>query len=80
MLATWRAHKWSSTITISGSNGGTVQVDVFAASGDTHLRSLSRVGDGDVTVTLPFDTEDVYVVAYEDATHLGRSANFTPGD
>lgn len=80
MLATWHGHTWSSTITISGSAGGTVNVDVFAASDDTHLRSYSRVGNGDVTVTLPFDTEDVYVVAYEDATHLGRSANFTPGD
>jgi hypothetical protein len=80
MLATWYAHTWSSTIIISGSAGGTVQVDVYSAVDDTHLRSLSRVGDGSVTVTLPFDTEDVYVVCYEDDTHLGRSANFTPGD
>jgi hypothetical protein len=38
------------------------------------MQSSSRVGNGAYSFTCYDDTENVYVMAYEDGTHLGRSA------
>jgi hypothetical protein len=59
---------------VSDSDGGTVNLTLHRASDGEQLASTSRSGDGAYSMTWYDDTEDVYVSAYEDATHVGRSA------
>jgi hypothetical protein len=62
---------------VSGSAGGTVNIDVFRVENDEKILSTSRVGDGAYSLTWYDDTADLYTVAYEDATHTGRSDDST---
>lgn len=59
---------------IGGSNGGTVTINLHRAFDDMKLFSTSRVGDGNFSIPW-YDNvfSDVYVVAYEDSSHRGRS-------
>jgi hypothetical protein len=59
---------------ITGSNGGTVTIDLHRASDGELLATTSRVGNGAFSLDWYDNTEDVFVSAYEDDTHLGRSA------
>lgn len=70
--------------TITNSNGGTVNLylhkgdNVSGASNKGELmQSTSRSGNGTYSFTVYDNVEDVFVSAYEDSTHLGRSANGT---
>jgi hypothetical protein len=63
---------------ISGSGGGTVNIDVFNSLDDTLIASTSRSGDGAYSVTVYDDTNAHYAVAREDSTHMGRSDDGTP--
>lgn len=66
--------------TISNSNGGTVNLYLHksdalsVANAGERMQSSSRSGNGAYSFTCYDDTENVYVMAYEDGTHLGRSA------
>lgn len=62
---------------IVGSGGGTVDIDVFRVADDERVGSTSRVGDGAYTFTWYDDTADMYAVAREDSTHMGRSDDGT---
>jgi len=72
--ATYHTMTWAVAGTISGSGGGTVNLDVYRASDNLWLATSSRSGDGAYSITVHNNTENVYVVAYEDATHTGVSA------
>ena len=74
LWATYHTMIWDVAGTISGSGGGTVNLDVFRDSDNLWLASSSRSGNGAYSITIHNDTENVYVVAYEDATHTGVSA------
>jgi hypothetical protein len=57
---------------VSGSGGGTVNLYLQNSDG-VRLLSTSRVGNGTFSFTWYDNTANVYVDAYEDTTHLGRS-------
>lgn len=62
---------------VTGSGGGTVELSLHRADSGERVLTTSRVGNGAFSFTWYDDTEAVYVDAYEDATHLGRSAEGT---
>lgn len=62
---------------IAGSGGGAVNIDIFRVADDERVGSTSRSGDGAYSFTWYDDTASMYAVAYEDATHMGRSDNGT---
>lgn len=70
---------YSSTRAITGSSGGTINIGLFRSDNDEKIAETSRTGNGNYTVTWYDNTIPVYAVAYESATLLGRSANFTLG-
>jgi len=87
LLETWLTYHsvtFSKTSAISGSGGGTVNWRLcyngaasYVLSPGEKVASGSRSGDGNVTLTWYDDTESMFVEAYEDASHVGRSYNFT---
>jgi hypothetical protein len=74
VLVTYHTHTWTVAGTVSGSAGGTVTLNLCRAATGEIVLTTSRVGDGAYSFTWYDNTEDMYVDAYEDATHLGRSA------
>lgn len=62
---------------ISGSNGGTVTIDLHRASTGEIIDTTTRSGDGAYSFTWYDDTEDVFVAANEDSSHLGLSESST---
>lgn len=79
-IATYHSNTFTTTLTIEGSSGGTVDIDIFRADNDEKILSTSRVGNGTVDVTWYNDLIDVYAVARESDALLMRSANFNFGD
>jgi hypothetical protein len=77
---TYHCITFTSTLTVTNSDGGTVSIDVYSMLRDEKLIETSRVGNGTVDVTWYDDTEECYAVAREDDTRLARSANFNFGD
>jgi hypothetical protein len=73
------AHQIEKTVSgeITGSSGGTVTIDLHRASSGEKILTTSRVGNGTYSFTWFDDTEEVYVVARESGTLLGRSDNGT---
>ncbi len=77
LLMTYHTITFTVSGTISGSGGGTVDIDIFRVADDERVGSTSRVGNGSYSFTWYDDTADLYAVAYEDATHMGRSDDGT---
>lgn len=73
MTLTYHAITFAVAGTVSGSAGGTVTLHLHRASDGAFLKSGSRSGNGAYSITWYDDTENLYVDAYEDGTHLGRS-------
>lgn len=59
--------------TVSGSAGGTVTLDLHRSTSGERVLQTTRAGNGAFSFTWYDDTENVYVSAREDATHVGRS-------
>lgn len=80
LIMTYHAITYTVSGTISNSNGGTVNLylhksDILDVSNKGELMQISsRSGDGSYSFTVYDNTEDVFVSAYEDGTHIGRSA------
>lgn len=64
--------------TITGSAGGTVNVDLHDLDTGEVLRTGSRSGDGAISIPFYGSTRDVYLTAREDNTHVGRGPNTVP--
>lgn len=62
---------------ITGSSGGTVDIDAFTEDGDEilHIGSTSRVGNGAYSLTWYDNTLPCYAEARESGTLIGRSDN-----
>lgn len=58
---------------ITGSDGGTVEIGLWRTTNKELALTTSRSGDGAYSFTWYDDTEDLFVEAWEDATHVGRS-------
>lgn len=63
--------------TVSGSSGGTVDIALHRTATGEKIGSTSRSGNGSYSITWYDDTEDVYTVARESSTLLGRSDDGT---
>ena len=74
MLFTYHSITYSVAGDITGSAGGTVNIALHDSETGEKLNTTSRVGNGSYTITWFDNTRDVYCSAYEDDTHLGRSA------
>lgn len=64
---------------ITGSGGGTVNIDLMRDWDRSLCLQTTRSGNGAFSLTWYDDTEDVYITAYEDGTHVGRSDYGTAG-
>lgn len=73
MYFTYHSITYTVSGTVNGSNGGTVTLNLHRDSNGEKLMTTTRSGNGSYSFTWFDNTEDVYVDAYEDATHLGRS-------
>lgn len=79
-LLTYHSIYFAVNCTLGGSGGGTIYVQLLRASDDEILiADNNRVGNGSITSYWYDNVENVYMVAYEDDTHTGRSANGTAG-
>ena len=76
----WHDYAFTTSITISGSSGGTVNVEVRDDATDERLVSGSRTGDGTVSVTWYDNTRDMIATAKESTTKSGQSLTFKFGD
>jgi hypothetical protein len=77
-LITWHALSWTIGGDIAGSSGGTVDIRIFRADTHEYWGSTSRVGNGAWSYTVYNNSVQLYAVAYESGTLLGRSDNITP--
>jgi len=68
----------SGTLTGYTGDGSGITVDVFRDSDDKKLLSLTSAVGGGFTGNWYDNTEDIYCVAYQDSTHLGRSDSGKP--
>lgn len=75
---TYHTMTWDVSGDITDSNGGTVNIAMHDYTSGDLLKTTSRVGNGSYSMTWYDDTATVYVTAYEDGTHLGRSGNGNP--
>ncbi len=73
MTVTYHSILFNVAGNVSGSAGGTVTMGLHRASDGELLKTTTRAGDGAYTITWYDNTENLYVEASEDATHLGRS-------
>lgn len=75
MLATWHAHTWAVAGTVSGytGDGSGITVNLHRASDGEYLSTATTAAGGTYSIPWYDNTEDVYVVARQDGTHLGRS-------
>jgi hypothetical protein len=60
---------------VSGSNGGTVTIDLHRSSDGAKVKSTTRTGNGAYTFKWYDNTQDVYTVARETDSFIGRSPN-----
>jgi hypothetical protein len=75
MMLTYHSILYTITGSISKTNGTSVQLTLHRANTDEIVKSSSRIGNGSYSFSWYDNTEDVYVNAYENNTHKGRSAN-----
>jgi hypothetical protein len=73
MLLTYHGIYYTVSGNVSGSAGGTVNIDLLKDSTGEKLLTTSRVSNGAYSFNWYDNTEDVYTSAREDSTHLGRS-------
>lgn len=79
-MVTYHGISYTTTLTIEGSAGGTIDIDVFRSDTDEKVFATSRVGNGTVDITWYDNTIPCYAVARESDALLMRSANFNFGD
>jgi hypothetical protein len=72
-LITYHTITFTVAGTISGSGGGTIDIELLREGSHEMVLSTSRVGNGSYSFTWYDNTEPIYAVCREDGTHLGRS-------
>lgn len=79
MCFTYHSITFTKSGTVSGSGGGTVNIGLWRKVNGIaeRLDTTSRSGNGSFSFTWYDDTETNFVEAFEDATHVGRSADGT---
>lgn len=79
LLVTYHSIYFSVTGNIYGSGGGTVTLNLHRETSGEIVYQTTRVGDGEYTINWYDNTENVFVSAYEDNNHLGRSVSALAG-
>lgn len=76
---TWHEHSWTVAGTVTGftGDGSGLTVDIHRASTGELVKSVTTTTGGSFTTTWGDDVDTLYVEVYQDATHVGRSANTT---
>lgn len=80
LWATWHAHTWTVSGTVSGyadADGAGLTVRLYRADTNELVKSTTTTTGGAFSMTWYDDVTPLYVEVYEDATHVGRSANQT---
>lgn len=77
LMMTYHTITYTVSGTVTGSAGGTVTITLHRAATGEKVASTTRTGNGTYSFTWYDNTEDVFVEAIEDGTHLGRSADGT---
>lgn len=75
MMVTYQSMTWNVTGSISGNNAA-LPTDVelvMADTGEVRQRTTLTAGTTSFDFTVHDNTEDYYVNAYQDGTHVGRS-------
>lgn len=78
LYATYHTIDYTISGTISGSNGGTVNLSLYREEDGEKLLTSSRSGNGAYSFTWYDNTKNVFVKAYETATYKGISKEGTP--
>jgi hypothetical protein len=73
LIFTYHSIPFTISGTVTNSGGGTVSLDMHRVSNGELVDSTSRSGNGVYSFTWYDNTENVFVEAVEDSTHLGRS-------
>ena len=80
LWATWHAHSWTISGTVSGyadADGAGLTVNIHRVSTHELVKTVTTTAGGVFSTPWFDDVEELYAVVYEDATHVGRSANQT---
>ena len=80
MVLTHRSITFAKTTTVSGSNGGTVNLSLCRSDNEDVMLETSRVGNGTVAWTWYDDALDMFIEAYETDAYVGRSGDFKFSD
>jgi hypothetical protein len=77
MMLTYHAITFTVSGNVTGSSGGTVDIDCYTEDGDEilHIGSTSRVGNGSYSLTWYDNVYNCYAEARESGTLIGRSDN-----
>lgn len=78
LMITYHTITYTVTGNVTGSGGGTVTLTLERDATGEEVATTSRVGNGSFSMTWYDNTENVYVSAREDSTHLGRSERGVP--
>jgi hypothetical protein len=73
LYVTYHCIIWNIAGTISGSAGGTVNLQLIRDTNNELVKTGSRSGNGSYTLSWYNDTEQMKVAAFEDDTHTGLS-------
>lgn len=76
---TYHAINFSVSGSISGSSGGTITINAYSSLNRELIYSTTRIGDGSFSFEWYDNVYPIYVEAYEDSGHFGRSANVIAG-
>jgi hypothetical protein len=77
LMLTYHSISFNKTQTITDSGGGTVTVEMYRKTNNEKVKTFSRTGNGTIPLLWFDDVETMYSEAREDATHMGRSDDFT---
>lgn len=73
MWVTYHSNTFTVSGNVAGSSGGTVTLNLHRDSDGELLATTTRTGDGAYSFTWYDSAQDLYVQAYEDGSHKGRS-------
>jgi hypothetical protein len=77
MILTYHAITFTVSGNVTGSAGGSVDIDCYTENGDEiwHIGSTSRTGNGSYSLTWFDNVYNCYAEARESGTLIGRSDN-----
>ena len=78
-VPTYNAIAFTVSGNITGSNGGSITINIYRSDTNELIHTTSRTGNGSYSLQWHDDTIALYSEAFEDSTHYGRSITATAG-